>query len=143
MPCGLGLHPYYPCDNTTVLDTRVKTAWSVDAAVLPVEEVPATGQYDLAKRKICGQALDNGFEGWSGEAVINWTNDARSLTLSSPDATRFQVYSPREGDLFVAEPMQHSNAALNAPQEKWRALGIEMLKPGQSRGLHVRFTLRH
>jgi aldose 1-epimerase len=139
MPCGLGLHPYYPCTAETLLDAPVGSAWTIDERVLPVENVPATGRYDIRHRHICGQALDNGFDDWNGTASIIWPGEGASLRLSSPDARRFQVYSPAEGGLFVAEPVQNANAALNAPQERWPELGLELLKQGQSSLLHARF----
>lgn len=140
MPCGLGLHPYFPCDGDTLLDTRVDCAWTIDADVLPVEQVPATGRYDLHRRKVCGQDLDNGFGGWEGSARIVWA-DGMQLSLSSPDAEYFQLYSPPTGGLFVAEPVQHSNAALNAPQAQWEGLGMGLLDPGETRQLRVRFEV--
>lgn len=141
MPCGLGYHPYYPCTAETILDTQVQSAWTIDAAVLPVANVPATGRYDLKARHICGQSLDNGFDGWSGAASITWPAAGALLRLSSPDAGRFQVYSPAQGGLFVAEPVQHANAALNAPQTQWPDLGLILLEQGQSRMLHARFDV--
>jgi aldose 1-epimerase len=141
MPCGLGFHPYYPCTADTVLDTAVESAWTIDAAVLPVENVPAAGRYDLRARRICGQSLDNGFDGWSGTASITWPEEEAALRLSSPNAPRFQVYSPAEGGLFVAEPVQNANAALNAPQAEWPALGIAMLEQGQSTTVSARFDV--
>lgn len=140
MPCGLGLHPYFPCDADTVLDAQVDCVWTIDEDVLPVEQVPATGPYDLRQRKVCGQGLDHGFGGWQGEARMTWTDGVR-LSFSSPDAQYFQLYSPPEGGLFVAEPVQHANAALNAPQAQWKSLGMHMLGPGESRRLQVRFEI--
>lgn len=141
MPCGIGLHPYFPCDAQTILDTRVDSVWTIDAAVLPVENLPATGRYDLRNRRICGQSLDNGFDGWSGEATIRWPGEPVGLRLSSPDARRFQVYSPADGGLFVAEPVQQANAALNAPQDRWAELGITMLAPAETASVSARFSL--
>jgi aldose 1-epimerase len=141
MPCGLGFHPYYPCTAETMLDTGVESAWTIDAAVLPVDNVPARGRYDLWARHICGQALDNGFDGWNGAASITWPGEEASLRLSSPDAGRFQVYSPPQGGLFVAEPVQNANAALNAPQSQWSKLGLTILEQGQSSALHARFDV--
>lgn len=138
MPCGLGVHPYFPCDAKTVLDTEVEGAWTVDADVLPVSHVPAEGRFDLRQRLVCGQGLDNGFDGWNGRTELAWTDGAR-CTMSSTDARFFQLYSPETGGLFVAEPVQHANAALNAPQEEWERLGIALLAPGESRTLTVRF----
>ena len=141
MPCGLGLHPYFPCDARTVLDTRVECVWTVDEHVLPVAREAAEGRYDLRRRGICGQALDNGFGGWSGAAELAWPDEGLSLRLSSPGCAYFQVYAPREGGLFVAEPVQHANAALNEPQEEWESLGVVTLDPGQERTLLARFDV--
>lgn len=141
MPCGLGLHPYYPCDADTVLDTVVARAWTVDALVLPVADVPATGRYDLRARRICGQDLDNGFDGWNGRASIVWPGRGASLSLSSGDAPRFQVYSPPTGGVFVAEPVQNANAALNRPQASWPDAGLAMLRRGDKRVLRARFEV--
>src|SRR3712207_9341865 len=44
------------------------------------------------------------------------------IEMSSPDARFFQLYSPAAGGLFVAEPVSHANAALNAPEEQWAEL---------------------
>lgn len=141
MPCGLGLHPYYPCDAETVFDTKVESAWTIDAAVLPVENVPATGRYDLHDRRICGQSLDNGFDGWSGNATIRWPGKEVALRLSSFDAQRLQIYSPEGGGLFVAEPVQQANAALNEPQECWAELGVTLLETGETASISARFSL--
>jgi aldose 1-epimerase len=141
MPCGLGFHPYYSCTAETLLDTQVASAWTIDAAVLPVDKVAATGRYDLRARRICGQGLDNGYDGWCGTASIHWPGEDVSLRLSSPDAGRFQVYSPAGRGLFAAEPVQNANAALNAPQAEWPALGITLLEQGQAAVVHARFDV--
>ena len=82
--------------------------------------------------------MDNGFDGWSGEALLRW-GDGLGLRLTSPDAGFFQVYSPVEGGVFVAEPVQHANCALNAPEGDWARLGMAVLAPGEERVLRARF----
>ena len=67
--------------------------------------------------------------------------ETAGLRLSSPDAGRFQVYSPASGELFVAEPVQNANAALNAPQEQWPELGIALLERDGQTALHARFDV--
>jgi aldose 1-epimerase len=141
MPCGLGIHPYFPCSATTVLDAQVDWVWTIDDEVLPVERVPATGRYALGRRRICGQDLDNGYEGWAGEAEILWPESGFGLTFTCPDATRFQVYSPREGGVFVAEPVTNANAALNRPQSEWPSAGLAILHPGEEASMVARFTV--
>ena len=140
MPCGLGFHPYFPCDAATRLNTGVEGVYTIDANVLPVAREPAQGRYDLRDRQVCGQGLDHGFDGWSGTAAMAW-GDGRTVTMRSPTARFFQLYSPTPGDLFVAEPVTHANAALNEPRDRWAELGIVMLAQGEAMTLEMRLDL--
>jgi aldose 1-epimerase len=141
MPCGLGLHPYFPCSDQTLLEAKVEWVWTIDDEVMPVDRVAPAGRYDLTRRAICGQDLDNGYEGWSGEATILWPESGFGLTFTCPDATRFQVYSPKEGGVFVAEPVTNANAALNRPPDEWPASGLAILAPGDEVAIVTRFTV--
>ena len=141
MPCGLGFHPYFPCAAGTRLVTRVENVWTVDQRVLPVERIAARGRYDLTDGPICGRELDNGYDGWSGAAAITTPGAPFSITLSSPGTRFFQLYSPRQGGLFVAEPVTHANAALNAPEERWEALGLKVVEPGETMTLRMRLDI--
>jgi aldose 1-epimerase len=140
MPCGLGLHPYYPCDEATVLDAQVATVWTVDEDVMPVEALAAEGRYGLAGRLICAQDLDNGYDGWSGAARILWPDRRLGLELTS-DARRLQVFAPPHGGSFAAEPASHANGALNRPESEWPALGMRVLEPGEAARLSMRLRL--
>jgi aldose 1-epimerase len=142
MPCGLGQHPYFECGPETRIETQLTHAWTIDEDVLPVEKVPAQGRFDLTDRLVCGQGLDHGFGGWSGRARMTdpaWPFD---LEMSSPDARFFQLYSPAEGGIFVAEPVTHANAALNAPEGEWDELGMRVLEPGEEMHLDMRLDMR-
>ena len=141
MPCGLGQHPYFPCGPQTRLDTQVTDACTVDDNVLPVDKVPAEGRYDLHDRLVCGQGLDNGFGGWGGEARMSDPDWPHELRLNSLDAHFFQLYSPQTGGIFVAEPVTHANAALNAPEEQWPDLGMRVLDPGEAMSLTMRLNV--
>jgi aldose 1-epimerase len=141
MPCGLGLHPYFPCTPRTVLDAEVACAWTVDGQTLPVAKVPAEGRYGLHNRGICGAGLDNGFGGWSGHARLSdpaWPFD---VTLTSPEARFLHVYAPRQGGFIAIEPVSHANAALNAPEEEWEELGLRVLAPGETMSLTMRLDV--
>jgi aldose 1-epimerase len=142
MPCGLGQHPYFPCSANTRIETGVTHAWTIDDKVLPVEKVPASGRYDLSDRLICGQDLDNGFGGWSGRVLMNDPAWPFELELSSPQARFFQIYSPPSGGIFVAEPVSHANAAMNAPEPGWPELGFRVLEPGEEMRLDMRLEVR-
>jgi aldose 1-epimerase len=141
MPCGLGQHPYFPCGAKTRLDTVVTDVWTIDEHVLPVEKVPARGRFDLSDRLVCGQDLDHGFGGWGGEARMSDPDWPYELRLSSGDAGFFQLYSPQTGGIFVAEPVTHANAALNALEEEWPELGMRVLDPGEAMSLAMRLDV--
>jgi aldose 1-epimerase len=141
MPCGLGQHPYYPCNSETRLETEVSHAWTIDDKVLPVEKVPATGHYDLRERRVCAQDLDNGFAGWGGTARMHTPGDPFRVEMHSADVKFFQLYSPASGGLYVAEPVSHANAALNEPEEKWAELGMRVLEPGEEMSLTTRWSV--
>ena len=141
MPCGLGQHPYFNCSAETRIDTQVTHAWTIDEHVLPVAKVPASGRFDLRDRAVCGQGLDHGFGGWGGSARMTdpaWPFD---LELSSRTARFFQLYSPESGGIFVAEPVTHANAALNAPEAEWAELGLRVLEPGEAMSLDMRLDV--
>jgi aldose 1-epimerase len=141
MPCGLGMHPYFLCGPATRIATDVTHAWTIDENVLPVDKVRATGRFDLGDRSVCGQRLDNGFGGWGGRAVFSDPAWPFRIAMASSSARFFQLYSPPEGGIFVAEPVTHANAALNAPEEEWAQLGLEVLEAGQEMTLDMRIEV--
>lgn len=141
MPCGLGQHAYFTCGAETRIDTQVSHVWTIDEHVLPIERIPATGRFDLRDRSVCGQGLDHGFGGWGGEARLSDPSWPYGILLSSVEAHFFQLYSPGTGGIFVAEPVSHANAALNAPEAEWSELGIRVLAPGDTMSLAMRLDV--
>ena len=142
MPCGLGIHPYFPCGPATRIQTQVEEVWTVDEKVLPVAREAAVGRYAIADNPVCGRGLDNGYGGWSGQALLTDPDWPFELVLSSPQARFFQLYSPNSGGIFVAEPVTHANAALNAAECDWPALGLQVLNPGEEMALDSRLEVQ-
>ena len=60
----VGPNSSFETSQTGVVSAPVEPPASDD----PVDAVPATGRFDLRRRRICGQDLDHGFGGWSGTA---------------------------------------------------------------------------
>ncbi|HYE41965.1 MAG TPA: aldose 1-epimerase [Caulobacteraceae bacterium] len=139
MPCGLGLHPFFDAPDDTVLDTRVSGVWTIDDEIMPVVLEPATGRYALENRRIARADLDNGYEGWSGEAIIRWPGAGAGVRITSDDAPRFQVYAPADKPVLCAEPVTNANDALGRPEEAWAAAGVVILPPGEETAMSARF----
>jgi aldose 1-epimerase len=66
---------------------------------------------------------------------------AHALSMASRDARFFQLYSPPQGGIFVAEPVTHANAALNAPEDEWPELGLRVLAPDEEMSLTMRLEV--
>ncbi|MGZ8364538.1 MAG: aldose 1-epimerase [Caulobacteraceae bacterium] len=141
MPCGLGLHPYFPCGGATIFDAATDAVWTIDDEIMPVERYPAEGRYSLTRRTICGADLDNGYIGWKGEATIDWPAHSQRLVMSSKTARRLQVYAPAEGGFFAAEPVTHANAAFNRPPVEWDSAGVRILALGETFSLVTEFNV--
>ena len=141
MPCGLGQHPYFHCSPKSRIQTHVEHVWTIDEHVLPIEKIDATEHYDLSDRPVCGLGLDHGFGGWGGTARLSDPDWPFDITMSSPDAAFFQLYSPDSGELFVAEPVSHANAALNAPEGQWPELGMRVLQCDEEMTLSMRLAI--
>ena len=139
MPCGLGLHPFFDAPAGTMLDTRVAGVWTVDEEIMPVRLEPPVGRYALENRSIAGASLDNGYEGWSGKAILRWPGAAAGLRISSADAARFQVYAPAGQPVLCAEPVTNANDALRRPEAAWAEAGIVVLGPGEVASMTARF----
>ena len=71
-------------------------------------------------------------------AVITGEHPAKHFIIN---ARFFQLYSPASGGIFVAEPVTHANAALNAPEEQWDELGLRVLEPGEEMRLDMRLEV--
>ena len=141
MPCGLGQHPYFHCTSATRLRTDVEHVWTIDERVLPVEKILASGRFDIRDARVCGLDLDHGFDGWGGSAEISDPAWPFAIHLSSSDANFFQLYSPKQGGIFVAEPVTHANAALNVAESEWAQLGMRVLAPGEGMSLIMRLVV--
>ena len=65
------------------------------------------------------------------------------VTLTSPGAKFFQLYSPRAGGILVMEPVTHANAALNEPEDAWEELGMRIAMPKSGTMLLTRFDVAY
>jgi len=140
MPCGIGMHPYFPRTATTRLTASVAAMWQTDRDVLPTRLAPCREAADpTAGLAVDAAALDNVFTGWDGVAEITWPERAARLRMEAEAPLRsLVVYSPAEGDFFCAEPVSNITDAFNMPAGRHDS-GLIVLGAGESARANVRF----
>lgn len=142
MPCGLGLHPYFPRARGTLLRAQVDGMWLTDDDVLPRALVAPDASADpRLGLNVDERALDNVFSGWSGTAVIEWPDSGRALKLQMNAENRFLVvYSPPGEPYFCAEPVTNCTDAFNLAVQGRTDTGMIVLAPGEVVTAIIRFT---
>ncbi|MGD1879885.1 MAG: aldose 1-epimerase [Kiloniellaceae bacterium] len=139
MPAGLGLHPYFPRTPACRLAATVDRMWATDAEVMPTGLVDADLSGGLSPD---ATPLDNCFTGFAGRAVIDWPEQAATLTLEADPALAFLVvYTPAGADFFCAEPVSHCTDAVNLAAAR-DDTGLAVLQAGERFAATLRFLPR-
>ena len=134
MPCGLGLHPYFPRTPGTIVTAHATAMWRNDAEVLPQELAPLAPPADPREGVAVDRvSLDNVFAGWTGEAILRWPETARQLTMHASEPLRILViYSPAGEQYFCAEPVSNATDAFNLVAAGRDDTGLVVLEPNQN-----------
>ncbi len=142
MPAGFGLHPYFPRTPRTRLRAQVAGMWETDDRILPTRLVAPERPRDPRAGLAVGEvALDNGFTGWDGHAVIEWPERGDGLTMTAQGPLGFLVvYSPPGEDFFCAEPVSNATDAFNLAADGRRDTGMFVLEPGQTAMARIGFV---
>lgn len=141
-PFGLGWHPFFPRDASTILGFRAEAMWHVDDTRLPTvrKAVPITEAFD-PPRAIADAALDNVFTGWTGSACVDWPASKRRAVVEADRSCAFLVvYSPPGRDFIALEPVTHMTDAFNRDARGERETGTRYLQPGESRCCTMRIV---
>lgn len=137
LPFGLGWHPYFPMTPETTLLAPAKKFWTEVEGWLPGEATDIPD--DLNFRSPSGlphRWVNNGFEDWSGEALISWPEKQAEVHLTADPLfkhafifvsdTKFDPSFKR--DYFCFEPMSHLSNGHNL-----LGLGdLKVLEPSES-----------
>lgn len=133
MPAGLGLHPYFPRDASTRLTMAAERMWEGDATMIPTRAVAAGTFGDwLAGAGFPDRLIDNSFDGWTGQAVIDGAGGA--TRIGAIGARAVHLYAPPGETFLCVEPVSHLPDALN------QGFAIDTLEPGETLTLTMRIT---
>lgn len=147
MPFGLGQHPWFSRTPGCRLTTGVGGVWMSRPDRIPTGYSAAFPEgWDLNQGALVDRiVIDNGFGGWSAEALIEWPERGVALRMRSsltlPDGSAGRpdclLYAPASPPLFCFEPISHPiNAAHWPGRPGWVALS-----PGQSMSLLVHWRV--
>lgn len=145
LPFGLGWHPYFPMTPETTLFAPARKFWTEVEGWLPgaATDIPDDLNFSLPSG-LPHRWVNNGFEDWSGEALISWPERQAALHLTADPLFKHAfvfvsdtAFDPGfKRDYFCFEPMSHLANGHNLPD-----LGdLNVLKPGE--GLSSAIRLR-
>lgn len=136
LPFGLGWHPYFPLTPKTTLQAPAQHFWTEVEGWLPGERTTIPSDLDFNEpASLPERWVNNGYEGWSGEATVVWPERHTQLRLTADPVFRHAfvfvsdtAFDPSfERDYFSFEPMSHLANGHNLPD-----LGdLKVLTPGE------------
>lgn len=128
VPVGLGWHPYFHKGPQSSVQFGARGCWNTSTAKLPTDRTPSDG----LQTPTADLAVDNCFDGWTGEAHIA---DARIRTTVRADTPYLVVYTRADLDFLALEPVSHVSNALQLAATlacNPETLGLHVLAPGQT-----------
>ena len=134
MPCGLGVHPFFPKDDDTSVTFKTKTVWAHESA--PPRErpikTPPEWQFDKGL-KISELELDTCFGGFDGNVEIVYPSRNTKINIEAKsDFNHVVVWSPAGESFFCVEPVTNANDAFNLASRGVAGTGIKTLAPEES-----------
>lgn len=134
MPCGLGLHPYFPKDDDTVLQFKSKTVWAHESAPPRERPIKTPSEWQFEKGlEISGLELDTCFGGFDGKAEITWPSRNRKMNITAySDFGHIVIWSPAGENFFCVEPVTNANDAFNLASHGVTGTGIKTLAPQEA-----------
>lgn len=142
MPAGLGLHPYFECNESTTLRAHLPRVWQAKDFV-PTALEPVARAWDFGRpQRVAEVELDHCFAGWDGAAEIHWPDRQLRLRIESdPVASHAVIYVPRGATFFCFEPVSHANDAFNLAARGVGDTGMRVIEPGERLSMSVRFSV--
>ncbi len=141
MPCGLGLHPFFPDRLTARMTGDLPLIWESGADGLPTNRTDVTAVRNFTKgRRIAPLTLDHCFSGGKDPLDIHWDDKEFGLRIHGREAGHTVVYTPQAEEFFCVEPVTIVPNALNRT-EGADVTGLTALAPEATLALTCRFEV--
>ncbi len=147
MPFGLGHHPFFALTPETTLRADAEAYWTEKQNFLPDQRQEVPQKLNFSKpAAIPDEWINNGFDGWNGEAIIQWPERNSALTITcSENFNRFFLFHSDtafepgfKNDYFCFEPMTHDADG----HARFADSGLVLLEPGQELTTHMALQMR-
>ncbi|MGJ7038689.1 aldose 1-epimerase [Shinella sp. BE166] len=145
LPYGAGFHPWFVRDADTTLSAPARGVWLEQPDHLPKAYEPIAAHTDMdfnQPRLLPARWINNWFDGWDGEARIEWPARGLAAEVTASQALRhYVVFSPAaDADFFCFEPVTHPVDAFNLPGTA-EDHGLKILAPGEALAVETRITV--
>jgi aldose 1-epimerase len=141
MPCGLGLHPFFPASDGASLQLEAERIWNGHLREFPRERIPVPPELSFRDNAPVSDRVgtDHCYDGWRRRAVVTYASARHAVVIEGGEAARFVVvYVPGSG-YFCVEPVTHAANAVNLPDPA--ATGLWTLAPAESRAVSASISL--
>lgn len=133
MPFSMGLHPWFPRHGASQVRFRAGGLWRLTPEGEAMGQACQPPELDFSgPRPVPRRGLNECYEGWEGEARIDWPAIGLSLVLSAdPIFSRLMLYSPQtDPETFCLEPQTCPPCGFDGLETDPGALGAHILAPG-------------
>lgn len=141
MPAGLGWHPYFPREGSTLI-VPTTHIWNSDPET--GENIPAPIEVvnDLSRARIVERLLLDTTYSVDPRAIeLSWPTHS-VIMKSDPVFSHATVYVPAEQDFFCAEPITHAPNAVNSDLPE-AVTGLKWLAPDETLSGKIKLSVIH
>jgi aldose 1-epimerase len=145
IPLGIGLHPYFANRDGAVLAAELPVRWHWDSQLMPTTREPNSREPQYTRGVAAGQLpVAAQYEGWNGEARIEWPADGVTVRLvTRPALSHVVIWAPQGEDFFCFEPLSHATDSFNLRNSGFADMQPIVLEPGASYEQTFSFIVAH
>lgn len=142
MPYGLGVHPFFKLNKSTMIQYNAQNIWfrGGDPILGHPYSIPPALDFSKA-RSLPHMTTDISVDNWDGFAQI--IDEKYVLELRADETFGHLIlHAPRGKDFFCLEPVSHTPDAFNLASQGIVGTGIQSLGPKQSVSNTITFSLK-
>lgn len=142
MPYGLGVHPFFNLNKSTMIQYNAQNIWFRGGDPILGHPYPIPPALDFSKaRSLPYSTTDISVDNW--DCVAKIFDESYILTITADESFgHLIIHAPRGKDFFCLEPVSHTPNAFNLAAQGIVGTGIQSLGPKQSVSNTITFSLK-